>query len=75
MLDKNRRITADGEMSPGEFNQAIELLGLSKEEASEWLGLARSTGFRYANGTIPVPVAIGKLLTVMLRCKLRPHVV
>lgn len=75
MLDEHKIITADGQMRPGDFNQAIERLGLSKTEFGEWLGLHRSTGFRYASGQIPVPVAIGKLLTLMLRLKQHPDAV
>lgn len=44
-----------------EFNKWAEKHGLSIEQASKVLGVSRSNGFKYANGSRPVskPVAYG----------------
>lgn len=58
-------------MSPKQYKQIIEQLGLSQEGAGEWLGVSARTGQNYAAKGPPEPVA--KLLRLMIRLKLKPE--
>ena len=35
-------------MTPTEYTTALSTLGLTTEQAAKWLGIGRSTAFRYA---------------------------
>jgi len=40
-----------------EYQSALTTLGLTTEQAAKWLGIGRSTAFRYAVDGAPGPVA------------------
>lgn len=44
-------------MTPQQYQSALTTLGLTTEQAARWLGIGRSTAFRYAVDGAPGPVA------------------
>ena len=44
-------------MTAAEYTTALTILGLTTEQAAKWLGIGRSTAFRYAVDGAPGPVA------------------
>ena len=54
-------------MTPAEYTTALSTLGLTTEQAAKWLGIGRSTAFRYAVDGAPGPVAraLGMAVAVM----------
>jgi hypothetical protein len=63
----------DDTLSPEQFAYALSRLGLNHNEAGEWLGLNSRQGRRYANGELEIPVAVSKLVTLMMRLGLKPE--
>ena len=51
-------------MSPTQYRNALERLGMTQESAAEFLGVSLRTSHGYANGS-PIPVAFEKLLFLM----------
>ena len=45
-------------MTPSEYTTALTTLGLTTEQAAKWLGIGRSTAFRYAVDGAPGPVSV-----------------
>jgi predicted transcriptional regulator len=62
----------DGKMNSAEFALAIEKLGLTPSDVGQWLGMSQRTGHRLVAGDVPISTAIGKLVTLMVRLKLKP---
>ena len=58
-------------MTPEQYKDAIQALGLSQERAGEWLGVSGRTGQNYA--AKGPPEAVAKLLRLMLRLGLKPE--
>ena len=51
-------------MTPAQYQSALTALSLTPEQAAEWLGIGRSTAYRYLKEGAPGPVA--RALGVML---------
>jgi len=45
-------------MTPQQYTTALTTLSLSPEQAAEWLGIGRSTAYRYLKEGAPGPVAV-----------------
>lgn len=60
-------------MTPKQFRDAIDHLGLSQEAAGVFFGYSARQGQRWANNERPVPVAVAKLLRLMIRLGLSPE--
>jgi hypothetical protein len=59
-------------MNPQQYRDAIKLLGLSQVQAGRFLGVNPRTSQAWALGESPIPVAVSKLLTLMIRWQIRP---
>lgn len=44
-------------MTPAQYRQALTTLSLTPDQAAEWLGIGRSTAYRYLTEGAPGPVA------------------
>lgn len=51
-------------MTPASYRQALTTLSLTNDQAAIWLGVGRSTAFRYANEGAPGPVERALLMAV-----------
>lgn len=60
-------------MTAEQYKSAIKSLGLSQHRAADWLGIGRRTSQGFALGEYPVPVAIEKLLKLMVKFKISPE--
>jgi hypothetical protein len=65
--------TANTAMDAQEWNDSIELLGMSKEEAGAWLGYNARQGQRFAYGEVRIPTPVAKLLRHMIKHGFRPE--
>jgi len=63
----------DGSLSPEQFAYALTRFGLNHNEAGAWLGLNSRQGRRYATGELEIPIAVSKLVTLMMRLGLKPE--
>lgn len=54
-------------MTAKHFVQMIEQLGYTTSDAHELLGIARSTVYKIADGTIEVPPVVERLLEMYVR--------
>lgn len=61
-------------MTPTEYRAAIKELGLSPQDASEFFGVTRTTGWRWANEDDP-PAPVAKFLRLMLALRFTPEYV
>jgi DNA-binding transcriptional regulator YiaG len=59
-------------MTPAQYRDAIKLLGLSQVGAGRFLGVDPRTSRAWASGQSPIPVAVAKLLTLMIRWQIKP---
>lgn len=59
-------------MTASEYRAAIEALGLNQQAAGRFLGVSPRTAQNWPLGTAPIPLAVAKLLRLMLRLKLDP---
>jgi hypothetical protein len=59
-------------MTANQYRAVIERLGLTQGKAAKWLGISIRASHGYANGD-PVPIAIAKLLRLMVRLDLKPE--
>jgi predicted transcriptional regulator len=57
-------------MTGAEFKRAVKSAGLSVYAAADFLGLSRRQAYRISAGEYEAPVAVGKLLRLMVRKKL-----
>ncbi len=53
-------------MTANQYRTAIGKLGLSQVKAAKFLGISTRTSQGYALGEYPVPVAVAKLLTLLI---------
>jgi hypothetical protein len=58
-------------MTGEQYKRAIDKLGMTQQQAGEWLGVTGRTGQNYAAKGPPEPVA--KLLRLMLKLGLKPE--
>lgn len=59
-------------MTPKQYREALERLGLSQGAAAEWLDISIRSSHGYANGE-PIPEPIAKLLRLCVRLKIKPE--
>ena len=59
-------------MTPKQYAAAIERLGLSQRGAGKFLGIDERTSRKWIAGHARIPVAVGKLLRLMIRLKIDP---
>jgi len=45
-------------VTPSQYQSALTTLSLTPEQAAEWLGIGRSTAYRYLKEGAPGPVAV-----------------
>jgi DNA-binding transcriptional regulator YiaG len=60
-------------MSKNQYRTALEALGLSQGKAAAFLGYSIRQSHAWANGEAVVPVAVAKLLRLMLAMNLKPE--
>lgn len=54
-------------MTPRQYREAIERLGLSQEAAGEFFGYSARQGQRWANNERPVPRAVAIAIRLMIK--------
>jgi hypothetical protein len=59
-------------MTSTQYRAALDRLDLTQGEAAEFLGINIRTSSNYATGK-PIPLAVAKLLRLMVRLKLKPN--
>ena len=59
-------------MTPKQFADAIERLGLSQRGAGKFLGVDERTSRKWIAGDARIPESAAKLLRLMVRLKLKP---
>jgi hypothetical protein len=59
-------------MNADQFKHAINLLGLTQEEAGKFLGYSGRQGQRFANEERAVPRAVAMLLRLMIKHEIDP---
>ena len=59
-------------MTPTQFRNAIDRLGLSQQAAGRFFGYSARQGQRWANNERAVPPAVGWCLEFMLAHKVKP---
>ena len=64
---------AESDMTPKQYTDAIERLGLSQRSAAKFLGVDERTSRRWVAGDAAIPEAAAKLLRLMVRLKISPE--
>lgn len=59
-------------MTPKQYADAIDRLGLSQRSAAAFLGVGERQSRRWIAGENAIPESVAKLLRLMIRLKLRP---
>lgn len=59
-------------MTPKQYAEAIERLGLSQRAAGKFLGVDERTSRKWIAGDSRIPESAAKLLRLMVRLKLNP---
>lgn len=59
-------------MTPKQYADAIERLGLSQRAAGKFLGIDERTSRKWIAGDARIPESAAKLLRLMVRLKLSP---
>lgn len=73
MADSTPTCAIFGSMTPKQYADAIERLGLSQRAAGSFLGVDERQSRRWISGQSRVPESVGKLLRLMIRLKLKPE--
>ena len=60
-------------MTPRQYIDAIDRLGLSQRAAGAFLGVDERTSRRWVSGDSAIPESVAKLLRLMIRLKLKPE--
>ena len=60
-------------MTPAQYREALERIGLSQQRAGLFLGVSKRTGLRYATGEAEIPEGFARLLRLMVRLGLRAN--
>jgi DNA-binding transcriptional regulator YiaG len=68
-----RWITATTPMTPKQYTDAIDRLGLSQRAAGAFLGVDERTSRRWVSGDSAIPESVAKLLRLMIRLKIKPE--
>ena len=59
-------------MTPNQYRNALDALGLTQESAAQFLDVSLRTSHGYANGS-PIPESVVKLLRLMIKLGLKPQ--
>ena len=59
-------------MTPKQYQDAIDRLGLSQRAAGKFLGVDERTSRRWVLGESAIPESVAKLLRLMIRLKISP---
>lgn len=59
-------------MTPKQYADAIDRLGLSQRAAGAFLGVDERTSRRWVSGESTVPESVAKLLRLMIRMNVKP---
>lgn len=59
-------------MTPKQYAEAIERLGLSQRGAAEFLGVNERTSRHWIAGDSIVPLSVAKLLRLMIKLNVKP---
>ena len=59
-------------MTPKQYAEAIESLGLSQRGAGKFLGVDERTSRKWIAGDARIPESVALLLRLMVRLKLKP---
>lgn len=73
MADSAPTCAIFGSMTPKQYADAIERIGLSQRAAGNFLGVDERQSRRWISGESRVPESVGKLLRLMLKLKLGPE--
>ena len=57
-------------MTPNQYRDAIERLGLSQRKAAAFLGIDERQSRRWAAGDAGIPESVAKLLRLMIRLEI-----
>lgn len=60
-------------MTPKQYADAIDRLGLSQRGAAKFLGIDERTSRKWIAGDARIPESAAKLLRLMVRLKLKPE--
>lgn len=60
-------------MTPKQYAEAIDRLGLSQRSAARFLGVDERTSRRWIADEGAIPESVAKLLRLMIRLKLKPE--
>lgn len=60
-------------MTPKQYADAIERLGLSQRGAGRFLGVDERTSRKWVAGDARIPESAAKLLRLMVRLKIKPE--
>lgn len=60
-------------MTPDQYRDACERLGLNQEAAAAFLGVSIRTESSYRTGESPIRLDTAKLLRLMVRLKIKPE--
>ena len=60
-------------MTPKQYAEAIERLGLSQRGAGKFLGVDERTSRKWIAGDARIPESAAKLLRLMVQLKLKPE--
>lgn len=74
-VDALRRVSRQSGdcMTPKQYIDAIDRLGLSQRAAGAFLGVDERTSRRWVSGDSAIPESVAKLLRLMIRLKLKPE--
>jgi DNA-binding transcriptional regulator YiaG len=72
-LDTSSAGKAKDSMTPKQYIEAIDRLGLSQRAAGRFLGVDERQSRRWAAGDSAIPESVAKLLRLMIRLKLPPE--
>lgn len=64
---------AESNMTPKQYIEAIDKLGLSQRSAGKFLGVDERTSRRWVAGESAIPESVAKLLRLMIRLKVKPE--
>lgn len=64
---------AESNMTPKQYVDALERLGMSQRFAGRFLGVDERTSRRWVSGDSTVPESVGKLLRLMIKQGLKPE--
>jgi DNA-binding transcriptional regulator YiaG len=71
---KPLRFPTTAEPMPSEqFRRSLETLGIGQSAFARWIGVGDRSVRTWISGSFPVPLAVGYLVTLLIRTKTRPE--